>query len=109
MAERPTGTVSFLFTDIEGSTRLLQQLRDRYDDVLSTHARLLREAIDRTFSRLALELERDLVPAAPFATNASSNFFSARIGCRLFHPVFVIDLAALCCGADVTQGVRVAD
>jgi class 3 adenylate cyclase len=47
MPERPTGTVTFLFTDIEGSTRLLQQLRERYDDELSAHARLLREAIER--------------------------------------------------------------
>jgi ABC-type transport system substrate-binding protein/class 3 adenylate cyclase len=47
MSERPIGTVTFLFSDIEGSTRLLQQLRGRYDDVLSTHARLLREAIER--------------------------------------------------------------
>src|SRR5919108_2881475 len=47
MPERPTGTVTFLFTDIEGSTRLLQQLRDRYGEVLSTHARLLREAIEQ--------------------------------------------------------------
>ena len=47
MPERPTGTVTFLFTDIEGSTRLLQQLRDRYGAVLSTHARLLREAIEQ--------------------------------------------------------------
>jgi YVTN family beta-propeller protein len=46
MADRPTGTVTFLFTDIEGSTRLLEQLRDRYDEVLSTHARLLRSAFD---------------------------------------------------------------
>jgi ABC-type transport system substrate-binding protein/class 3 adenylate cyclase len=44
MVDRPTGTVTFLFTDIEGSTRLLGQLRERYDDVLSTHARLLRNA-----------------------------------------------------------------
>src|SRR5262245_7968341 len=46
MSERPTGTVTFLFTDIEGSTRLLQELRERYDEVLSTHARLIREAIE---------------------------------------------------------------
>jgi class 3 adenylate cyclase len=46
MVDRPTGTVTFLFTDIEGSTRLLQQLREGYDDVLSTHARLLREAFE---------------------------------------------------------------
>jgi ABC-type transport system substrate-binding protein/class 3 adenylate cyclase/streptogramin lyase len=47
MPERPTGTVTFLFSDIEGSTRLLQQLRGGYDEVLSTHARLLRAAIER--------------------------------------------------------------
>ena len=47
MPERPTGTVTFLFSDIEGSTRLLQQLRDGYDEVLSTHARLLRSAIEQ--------------------------------------------------------------
>ena len=41
----PTGTVTFLFTDIEGSTRLLRKLgRDRYGEVLGTHNRLLRGA-----------------------------------------------------------------
>jgi class 3 adenylate cyclase len=44
MSERPTGTVTFLFSDIEGSTRLLQQLRNRYDDVLSRHSEILRDA-----------------------------------------------------------------
>src|SRR5262249_59542906 len=33
-------------TDIEGSTRLLQQLGDRYTDVLAQHDRLLRAAVD---------------------------------------------------------------
>ncbi len=46
MAERPSGTVTFLFTDIEGSTRLLQQLRERYADVLASHARIVRSAIE---------------------------------------------------------------
>src|SRR5581483_7370532 len=40
----PTGTVTFLFTDIEGSTRLLQELGDAYADVLAEHRRILREA-----------------------------------------------------------------
>jgi predicted ATPase/class 3 adenylate cyclase len=40
----PTGTVTFLFSDIEGSTRLLQSLGDRYPEVLETHQRLLRSA-----------------------------------------------------------------
>ena len=44
MADRPRGTVTFLFTDVEGSTRLLGQLRDRYGSVLAEHQRLLREA-----------------------------------------------------------------
>jgi class 3 adenylate cyclase len=35
MAELPSGTVTFLFTDIEGSTRLLARLRARYADVLA--------------------------------------------------------------------------
>jgi predicted ATPase/class 3 adenylate cyclase len=41
----PTGTVTFVFTDIEGSTRLLARLRDRYADVLETHHRTLRAAV----------------------------------------------------------------
>jgi class 3 adenylate cyclase len=39
----PTGTVSFLFTDIEGSTRLLEQLRGQYAELLADHRRILRE------------------------------------------------------------------
>jgi predicted ATPase/class 3 adenylate cyclase len=42
----PAGTVTFLFTDIEGSTRLLQGLGDGYPAVLSDHRRLLREAFE---------------------------------------------------------------
>ena len=43
----PTGTVTFLFTSIEGSTRLLQALGPRYDEVVAEHNRLLREAFTR--------------------------------------------------------------
>jgi predicted ATPase/class 3 adenylate cyclase/Tfp pilus assembly protein PilF len=39
-----TGTVTFLFTDIEGSTRLLQALGDRYGALLADHHALLRDA-----------------------------------------------------------------
>ena len=46
MAELPSGTVTFLFTDVEGSTRLLKQLRDRYGEVLSEHRRILRAAFE---------------------------------------------------------------
>ena len=43
----PTGTVTFLFTDIEGSTKLVQALGDRYAEVLSTHRQIVRSAIER--------------------------------------------------------------
>jgi predicted ATPase/class 3 adenylate cyclase len=43
----PTGTVTLLFTDIEGSTKLLQELVERYSDVLTKHRRLLRDAFQR--------------------------------------------------------------
>ena len=40
----PTGTVTLLFTDIEGSTRLLRELGDGYPQVLAGHRRALRAA-----------------------------------------------------------------
>jgi class 3 adenylate cyclase len=45
MTNLPTGTVTFLFTDIEGSTGLLQALGDRYPAVLDEHAAILRKAV----------------------------------------------------------------
>ena len=44
MAEFPTGTVTFLFSDIEGSTRLLHELGDTYAQVLEAHRQLMRDA-----------------------------------------------------------------
>jgi predicted ATPase/class 3 adenylate cyclase len=45
MRALPTGTVTFLFTDIEGSTRLLEELGERYRAVQDDHFRLMRAAI----------------------------------------------------------------
>ena len=42
--ELPSGTVTFLFTDIEGSTRLLRELGDEYVHALAAHRRVLRAA-----------------------------------------------------------------
>ena len=47
MRELPTGTVTLLFTDIEGSTRLLQQVGQRYDGILTACRQLLRAAFGR--------------------------------------------------------------
>jgi predicted ATPase/class 3 adenylate cyclase len=47
VAGRPTGTVAFLFTDIEGSTQRWESHREAMDDAVRRHDALLREAIDR--------------------------------------------------------------
>src|SRR5437762_5350565 len=47
MHHLPKGTVTLLFTDIEGSTRLLQQLGERYTDLLEEYRQLLRAAFQR--------------------------------------------------------------
>ena len=44
MPELPHGTVTLLFSDVEGSTRLARLLGVRYDESLAAHRRLLREA-----------------------------------------------------------------
>src|SRR6188474_3235549 len=42
----PTGTVTFLFTDIEGSTKLSQQHRDAMPGLLARHNQILHQAIE---------------------------------------------------------------
>ena len=46
LSSLPSGTVTFLFTDIEGSTRLLKQLRGGYRQLLTDHQRILRECFE---------------------------------------------------------------
>ena len=45
MAKLPTGTITFLFTDIEGSTLLLQELGPDYNSVQTDHMQIMRDAI----------------------------------------------------------------
>jgi predicted ATPase/class 3 adenylate cyclase len=47
-ADLPVGTVTFLFTDLEDSSRLLaSETRGTYDDILATHRQLLTDAVHR--------------------------------------------------------------
>jgi predicted ATPase/class 3 adenylate cyclase len=70
----PAGTVTFLFTDIEGSTKLLQSLGDRYPPLLAEHHRILLEAVEAAGGR-RVNTEGDAVFAvfasAPAATEAA--------------------------------------
>jgi predicted ATPase/class 3 adenylate cyclase len=83
MTELPTGTVTFLFTDIEGSTRLLQALGERWRPVLEDHNRLLRNAI-RDAGGVDLRTEGDAffavfqsAPAAVAAVAAAQRALAA--------------------------------
>jgi predicted ATPase/class 3 adenylate cyclase len=70
----PTGTVTFLFSDIEGSTRLVQRIGDRYTPILETQQRLLREAFG-AHGGVELGTEGDsffvVFPTAPQAVAAA--------------------------------------
>jgi WD40 repeat protein/class 3 adenylate cyclase len=46
-AAQPSGTITFLFTDIEGSTRLLEKMGDQYAVALGEHHEILRASIQK--------------------------------------------------------------
>jgi class 3 adenylate cyclase len=54
----PTGTVTFCMTDIEGSTRLLAELGDRYGPLLEAHRDIVRAELAR-YSGVEVETEGD--------------------------------------------------
>jgi predicted ATPase/class 3 adenylate cyclase len=76
----PAGTITLMFTDIEGSTRLLQNLGSQYGQVLTRHHAILREAIAQANGRevdtagdgffVVFEGARDAVRAAVAAQRA---------------------------------------
>jgi predicted ATPase/class 3 adenylate cyclase len=116
MSELPTGTVTFLFTDIEGSTRLLRELGDAYAEALADHRRVLREAFARhdgvevdtqgdaffvSFARA-----RDAVAAAAGAQRALvSGPIQVRMGIHTGEPLRTDDGYV---GMDIHRGARIA-
>jgi ABC-type oligopeptide transport system substrate-binding subunit len=67
-----------------------------YNQKLHAAARLAGAARYRAYARLALDLEANASPLLVFASDASHDFFSARIGCQAYQPLYGIDLGALC-------------
>lgn len=51
MRDLPSGTVTFLSTDVEGSTRLLHERAEDYDPMMATYRDLIRADL-RSFQRL---------------------------------------------------------
>jgi YVTN family beta-propeller protein len=63
-------------------------------------AALTGEARLRAYAKLDRDLAVDAAPAAPFATGITTYFLSARMGCQVLHPIYGLDLAALCIRRD---------
>ena len=81
---------------IVGAANISHFRSPAFDRKLAVAARLSGVKRYRAASLLALELQRDFAPAAAFAATASRDFFSARIGCQTYQPVWGIVLGALC-------------
>ena len=67
-----------------------------YNRKLETAATLAGPERYRAYGTLDVELARDAAPLVAIATTAHRDFFSARIGCHTYQPVYGFDLAALC-------------
>src|SRR5215212_8372363 len=115
--ELPSGTVTFLFTDVEGSTRLLHELgAERYAEALAEHRRVLREAfaahggveVDTQGDAFFVAFARasDGVAAAAAARAAlDGGAIRVRMGLHTGEPT-VTDEGYV--GADVHKGARIA-
>ncbi len=113
--ELPTGTVTFLFTDVEGSTRLLEELGRRYVQALAGHRRIVREACarhggvevdtqgDAFFVAFADAREASLAAAEAQAELASGPM-RVRMGLHTGEPIVWAEGYA---GVDVHRGARI--
>jgi predicted ATPase len=115
MPELPAGTVTFLFTDVEGSTRLLHELGDAYADVLAEHRRVLRDAVARHGGVevdtqgdaffVAFARASDALAAARDATAALDGPVRVRIGVHTGEPLVTEEGYV---GIDVHRAARIA-
>src|SRR5918999_1065103 len=90
VTQLPAGTVTFLFTDIEGSTRLLHELGEDYAEVLAEHRRVLRAAFAR-YGGVEVDTQGDAffvafsraVDAAAAAAEAQSALANGKVRVRM--------------------------
>jgi len=110
----PTGTVTFLFTDVEGSTKLLHELgAKRYAQTLAEHRRVLRDAFSRR-GGVEVDMQGDAFfvafPTAPGALEAAREAREAleipvRMGIHTGTPLQTNEGYV---GADVHKAARIA-
>ncbi|MGH3136333.1 MAG: ATP-binding protein [Gaiellaceae bacterium] len=113
----PSGTVTFLFTDVEGSTRLLHELgAENYAAALAEHRRVIREACAAQ-GGIEVDTQGDAFffafPTAPGALGAAGSFAEAlasgpiqvRVGLHTGTPLLTAEGYI---GSDVHKGARIA-
>ena len=116
MRDLPSGTVTFLFTDIEGSTKLLQELGDAYAEALAGHRQVLRKAftdhggaeVDTQGDAFLVAFERatDAVAAAASTQRAlAEGSIRVRMGVHTGEPIRTDEGYA---GIDLHRGARIA-
>ena len=117
MRALPSGTVTFLFTDVEGSTRLLQELgAERYSESLAEHRRTVRQACGReggvevdtqgdAFFMAFSEADGAARAADAIGTGLGSGRVRVRIGLHTGRPLLSEEGYV---GEDVHLGARIA-
>jgi len=115
VVELPAGTVTFLFTDVEGSTRLLHELGASYADVLAEHRRVLRHAFARHGGVevdtqgdaffVAFARASDALAAASEAQDALNGPIRVRMGLHTGEPLLTDEGYV---GMDVHRAARIA-
>jgi class 3 adenylate cyclase len=113
----PTGSVTFLFTDVEGSTKLLHELgAEAYAEALAAHRRVIREACDR-HDGVEVDTQGDAFffafATAPAALAAAAELTEAlmpgpvrvRVGLHTGMPLLSDEGYV---GVDVHRGARIA-
>ncbi len=116
-SDLPTGTVTFLFTDVEGSTKLLHELgSEAYADALSEHRRVVREAC-RSQGGVEVDTQGDAFffafPTAPGALSAAETLtgelapgpIRVRVGLHTGTPLLTEEGYV---GGDVNRAARIA-
>jgi predicted ATPase/class 3 adenylate cyclase/Tfp pilus assembly protein PilF len=111
----PSGTVTFLFTDVEGSTRLLHELRDAYADELNEHRRIARAVFSRHGGVevdtqgdaffVAFRRASDALSAARDLTQALDGPIRVRVGVHTGEPLVTEEGYV---GIDVHRAARIA-
>jgi peptide/nickel transport system substrate-binding protein len=96
----PAGTLNFFFDGrsirAKGNSNYSYFDDPAYNRKLAAATALSGQRRYAAYERLEADLLRNASPAAPILHRAEQEFFSARVGCEVYEPIYTIDLAALC-------------